>query len=78
MNKSYLAVFIAQLVCGLVCIALGIYYIFYGKPEQIAVFLIVGVVCIIMGIRTLLKYLKERKAKEQQKKEGGDTDGGRF
>ncbi len=75
MNKSYLAVFIAQLVCGLVCTALGI---FYGKPEQIAVFLIVGVVCIIMGIRTLLKYLKERKAKEQQKKEGGDTDGGRF
>ena len=42
MEKNGLLVIIFEIVCGLVCIGLGVYYICCGKGTNAAVFLVVG------------------------------------
>lgn len=70
MNKGGLIIFIIQLVCGLVCLGLGIYYIFYGEPTQIAVFIVVGAVCIATAVRSFIKMRKDKNNEDKDSDNG--------
>ena len=68
MEKNSLLVVIFESVCGLVCIGLGIYYIFRGAATQVAVFMVVGAGCVAMAVRTFLNMRKQKKDKEKENK----------
>ena len=69
MKNISLAMMIVEIICGFVCIGFGIYYCFTGSWTQIAVFLIVGAVCVVTGIRTFLLLRKQKKQdKENEEK----------
>ena len=67
MNNISLTAGIMQVVCGLACAGLGIYYFVTAQTTQEVVFTVVGAVCFVWGIRTFLKLLKS-------KKDGDDKD----
>lgn len=60
MKNLNLGILIIEVLCGLACVGIGVYYCVAAKAMQGAVFLIVGAVCIVTGIRTLLIILKDR------------------
>lgn len=66
MKNISLAMMIVEIISGLVCIGFGIYYCFTGSWTQIAVFLIVGAVCVITGIRTFLLIRRQKKQDEEE------------
>lgn len=66
MKKISLLALIFKTICGLVCIALGIYYIFSGEAIQVAVFLVVGATCVVMAFVDFFKMRKEKKNKEKE------------
>ena len=65
MEKNGLLVIIFEIVCGLVCIGLGVYYICCGKGTNAAVFLVVGAGCVVMAVRTFIALRKKKKDKEK-------------
>lgn len=65
MKNLNLGILIVEIICGLTCVGLGIYYCFAGTAAQAAVFIVVGAVCIVTGIRTFLIILKEKKNKDK-------------
>lgn len=69
MEKNSLLVIIFEIVCGLVCIGLGIYYICCGKGTNAAVFLVVGAGCLVMAVRAFITMRKKKKDKEKEEKE---------
>ncbi len=68
MKNFSLALMIVEILCGLVCIGFGIYYCFGGSWGQIAVFLIVGAVCVVTGVRTFVLLRKRKKQEEEENK----------
>ncbi|MDE5667564.1 MAG: hypothetical protein K2I29_04925 [Clostridia bacterium] len=68
MEKNGLIVFIFELLCGLVCIGLGIYYFSVADTTKAVVFLLVGAVCIVMAVRALLCILRNKKNKDDKDK----------
>lgn len=72
MEKNSLLVIIFETVCGLVCIALGIYYLTCGKGTNAAVFLVVGAACLVMAVRAFILMRKNKKKDEETKR--GDKD----
>ena len=68
MKNFSLALMIVEILCGLVCIGFGIYYCFGGSWGQIAVFLIVGAVCVVTGVRTFILLRKRTKQEEEENK----------
>lgn len=68
MKNFSLALMIVEILCGLVCIGFGIYYCFGGSWGQIAVFLIVGAVCVVTGVRTFILLHKRKKQEEEENK----------
>ena len=71
MEKNSLWVIIVEIVCGLVCIGLGIYYIFCGSATQVIVFMIVGAGCFVIALR---KFIIMRKQKKNQEKDDKDRN----
>lgn len=69
MEKNGLLVLIFEIVCGLVCIGLGIYYACCGKGTNAAVFLVVGAGCMVMAVRAFITIRKKKKDKEKEEKE---------
>ena len=55
-----------QVVCGLACAGLGIYYFVTAQTTQAVVFTVVGAVCFVWGIRTLLKSKKDGDDKDKK------------
>ncbi len=68
MEKNGLIVFIFELLCGLVCIGLGIYYFSVTDTTKAVVFLLVGAVCIVMAVRALMGVLRNKKNKDDKDK----------
>lgn len=68
MKNVSLVMMIMEIVCGLACVGLGIYYCFCGSGAQIAVFMIVGAVCVITGARTFIQLRKIKKQEEEENK----------
>ncbi len=69
MDKNSLWVIIVEIVCGLVCIGLGVYYIFCGAATQVAVFMLVGVGCFVVAMRKYFIMRKQKKDKEKDEKD---------
>ncbi|MDE6667184.1 MAG: hypothetical protein K2K38_02410 [Clostridia bacterium] len=69
MEKNSLLVIIFEGVCGLVCIGLGIYYIVCGAVAQVAVFMVVGAVCIAMAVRAFLNMRKQKRDREKENRD---------
>ena len=65
MEKNGLLVIIFNAVCGLVCIGLGVYYTTCGKGANGAVCLVVGAVCLVIAVRTLINMRKQKKDKDK-------------
>lgn len=58
MDKFNLVAIILQVVCGLVCIGLGIYYCVAGAAGQSVLFIVVGAGCFVNAVRI---YLNDKK-----------------
>lgn len=56
---------IAQLVVGLVCIGLGIYYFTKSESTMSVVFFVAGAVCIVMSVRTFMNLSKKKKDEKE-------------
>ena len=69
MNKLTLVSAVVQAVCGLVLSGLSIYYFTLEDYTKFGVFLVVGIVFIILPVRTFVRY---RKWKELEKRTGQD------
>lgn len=67
MKNTSIIVLIMEAVCGLVCIGFGISYFVKEAVGNGVVFLIVGAVCIVTGVRTLLIILKNKKNDDENK-----------
>lgn len=69
MDKFNLVAIILQVVCGLVCIGLGIYYCISGAIGQTAIFFLVGVGCFVNAVRIFLNGKKKDDADENKPKQ---------
>ena len=67
-NLSLTAVII-QIIVGLACIGLGVYYALSDASTHAVVFIVVGAVCIVMAVRTYLRIRKRKKDEEKDKEE---------
>lgn len=70
MEKNSLLVIIVEIVCGLICIGLGVYYIFCGSATQVVVFMLVGAGCFVIALRKFIIMRKQKKNQEKDDKEG--------
>ncbi|MDE7083464.1 MAG: hypothetical protein K2O89_07175 [Clostridia bacterium] len=74
MEKNGLIVIIFEIVCGLACSGIGIYYAVSGKTTHAAVFILVGVGCFVMAVRNYLLMRKAKKNKENNEKTNNDRN----
>ena len=61
MNKLNLISAIFQLVSALVLVGISVYYYTVGNLPSFGIFLGVGIIFIVMSVRTLYKIFKNRK-----------------
>ena len=69
MKNFSLTAVIVQIVVGLACIGLGIYYAVSDVSTHAVVFMVVGAVCIVMAVRSYLRIRKSKKEEEKDKEE---------
>ncbi len=67
MKNTDILQIIIYTVCGLACAGLGIYYFLTENSTNGAIFLVVGAVSVVLAVRMLIKFLKNRK-------NGGDKE----
>ena len=66
MKNINLGILIAESICGLAGVGIGVYYCVAGIGVRAALFLVMGAVCIPTAIRTLVVILKEKKNKKDK------------
>ena len=71
MKNLNLTAAIVQLVVGLVCLGLGIYYVTQNSSTMAVVFIVAGAVCVVMSVRSYLKIRRQKReqSEEEDKKE---------
>lgn len=65
MNRYKLASAIIQIVLALVLVGIALYYLIIDEAVSGVLFLVVGIVFIALSIRTIYKWMKERKNEEK-------------
>ena len=70
-NNNDLLQIILYALCGLVCVGMGVYYFVTANNTQGGIFTAVGVISVVLSVRFLIKFLKNKKNKND---EGKDDD----
>lgn len=63
MKRINLIAFILQIVFGVICVGMGIYYCFSGDIGQIAIFFVVGIICFVNAVRI---YINDKKGNKDE------------
>lgn len=56
---------VMQLIFGIACLGLGVYYAVTGAGAQAVIFMLAGAVCLVMAGRTYMKIRRKKKDEEE-------------